>query len=371
MPTQAEAERECEPTPSSPRTQRPLLNELDLDAHPLRVNVAYSSLVEQAVRRGDSIGYGVPEFVVDGYDDDLVSDASLSPPPSPAPVYRQESDEISQERIASAIEVAIQEKARRHSTAYAPFGSQSAVPRQGGRKHGAAKKTAVRNAGQTSEPGLKRRSQAGSRARKKKRKQEERVSLAQRPYDKVHDPSYYRRKFPVIAVSLKTLEVVYETVSSGYTAKVRPTKIRNRLWTDEDLRRAGAVHFPWDGKESVALIDASDICVGVLVAPPKDESFQNSGRAMADLIESQRSQRPQAWTCAPGKKRGDFPSLSAGMNYNFHEAVRRPRSRLPFPARLTQSSAPQEPGSQRGTTSRGEHPLRQPRRATHHRAHER
>ncbi|KZV65008.1 hypothetical protein PENSPDRAFT_564027, partial [Peniophora sp. CONT] len=71
---------------------------------------------------------------------------------------------------------------------------------------------------------------------------------------------------------------------------------------------------------SVAIIDASDICVGVLVAPPKGESFQNSGRVMADLIESQRRQRPRAWAHALGKKRGDFPSLSAGINYNYTEA---------------------------------------------------
>lgn len=75
--------------------------------------------------------------------------------------------------------------------------------------------------------------------------------------------------------------------------------------------------------ESVAVVDASDICVGVLVAPPKGESFQNSGRSMADLIESQREHRPRAWVHALGKKRGDFPSLSAGINYNFTEAARR------------------------------------------------
>lgn len=122
------------------------------------------------------------------------------------------------------------------------------VPRQGGRKHGAAKKTAARNAGQTNEPGVNRRSQGGSRARKKRRKEEEKLLRAERPYDKVHDASYYRRKFPVTVVSLKTLEVVYQTVSSGYTAKLPRTKIRNRLWTEEELRRSGAVHFPWDGK---------------------------------------------------------------------------------------------------------------------------
>lgn len=83
-------------------------------------------------------------------------------------------------------------------------------------------------------------------------------------------------------------------------------------------------------RESVAVIDADDICVGVLVAPPKEESFQKSGRAMADLIESQRTQRPRAWAHALGKKRGDFPSLSAGMNYNYNEAVRRLHARTPL-----------------------------------------
>lgn len=74
-------------------------------------------------------------------------------------------------------------------------------------------------------------------------------------------------------------------------------------------------------RESVAIIDASDTCVGVLVAPPKGESFQNSGGAVADLIESQRTQRPRAWAHALGRKRGDFPSLSAGINYNYTEGV--------------------------------------------------
>ncbi|KZV61404.1 hypothetical protein PENSPDRAFT_299890 [Peniophora sp. CONT] len=60
MPTREEAQQECEPAASLPQTRPPTLEELSLDAQPLRVNVAYSSLVAHAVRRGDSIGYGVP-----------------------------------------------------------------------------------------------------------------------------------------------------------------------------------------------------------------------------------------------------------------------------------------------------------------------
>lgn len=158
-----------------------------------------------------------------------------------------EAYDISEERIAKAIRVVVQEKAQRcNQTEHKP--GDPHTPRQGARRHGAAKKTAARNAGQTNRPGSNRCSQAGSRARKKKRKEEEKAARAERPYDKVHDTSYYRRKFPTFVVSLKTLKIVYETVSSGYTAKLPRIKIRNRLWTEEDLRRAGAVHFPWDGR---------------------------------------------------------------------------------------------------------------------------
>ncbi|VDC07785.1 unnamed protein product [Peniophora sp. CBMAI 1063] len=311
------------------------------DAQPLRVNVDYATLVELAVRRGDSIGYGVPAFAVSG-EEDLVSEASLSPPPSPrtcrlcakpsvlglmqttvTPLSEEEASgfdaEVSAERIAAAIEVVVRERARRGEQAREPS-SYERGPRQGGRQHGAAKKSAARNNGQTRSPGVNRRSQAGSRARKKRRKEEENARLADRPYDRVHEAGYHRHRFPVFFVSLKSLRVVYETVSSGYTAKRPHTKVRNRLWTDEDLRRVGSVHFPWTGEASVAIIDSRHICVGVLVAPPKGESFQNSGRAMADLIESQRVQHPRGWARTLGKKRGDFPSLSVGINYNFSEA---------------------------------------------------
>lgn len=124
-------------------------------------------------------------------------------------------------------------------------------------------------------------------------------------------------------------------------------------------------------RESVAIIDANDVCVAVLVAPPKGESFRDSGRAMADLIEAQRSERPRAWAHALGKKRGDFPSLSAGINYNFTEAVSPPYLSHPPPPLLTYSVAPKESGSQQGTTRRGRCSVRQSRRATYRGAYER
>ncbi|VDB91551.1 unnamed protein product [Peniophora sp. CBMAI 1063] len=313
---------EWEPVHEPPLDDAPPLEEGMHDAQPLRVSVDYKTLVELAVRRGNSIGYGVPAFA--SGEEDLVSEASLSPPPSPLTPLSEEEEtgfdaEVSAEKIAAAIEVVAQERLRRGERAGEPI-SYEHRPRQGGRSHGAAKKSAARNNGQTRSPGVKRCSQAGSRARKKRRKEGEKARLADRPYDKVHEASYYRHKFPTFFVSLKSLQVVYETVSSGYTAKLPHLKIRGRLWTDEDLRRVGSVHFPWDGKVSVAIIDSRHICVGVLVAPPKGESFQTSGRAMAELIESQRIRRPRAWTRPLGKKRGDFPSLSVGINYNFTEA---------------------------------------------------
>ncbi|KZV60833.1 hypothetical protein PENSPDRAFT_693927 [Peniophora sp. CONT] len=101
MPAREEAEEEHEPSSSSSRTRPLKWDGLTIDAQPLRVNVDYDSLVEHAVRRGDSTGYGVPAFVVQGCEADLVSDASLSPPTSPVLDNMLDAGACSEESIAA------------------------------------------------------------------------------------------------------------------------------------------------------------------------------------------------------------------------------------------------------------------------------
>lgn len=80
-------------------------------------------------------------------------------------------------------------------------------------------------------------------------------------------------------------------------------------------------------RESMAIIDANDIVVACLLASPKDdmrvpwERFEACGPRLAALIHEQVTQRPQAWTKGLGSKRGDFCSLTVGINYNFTKKV--------------------------------------------------
>ena len=77
----------------------------------------------------------------------------------------------------------------------------------------------------------------------------------------------------------------------------------------------------------MAVIDARDIVVGFLLAGPKDddrpvsERYEACGPRILETLEQQTESRPKAWTKGLGGIRGDFSSLTVGINYNFHEKV--------------------------------------------------
>ena len=72
---------------------------------------------------------------------------------------------------------------------------------------------------------------------------------------------------------------------------------------------------------TVAVIDADDVVVAVLLAPPKGESFDECGRVLAEAIERSKREHPLGWKKTLGAKRGDFPTLTTGIQYNYSAAV--------------------------------------------------
>lgn len=95
----------------------------------------------------------------------------------------------------------------------------------------------------------------------------------------------------------------------------------------------------------MAIIDCHDIVGGVLWAGPNDadrppqEQFDAAGGRAAAAIERNRMAYPRAWRRPLGKKRGDFVSMTAGINYNYTDKVRALQRRKPMVTHPSASSA--------------------------------
>lgn len=230
---------------------------------PKRVAVPYDTLIELAMRRGETIGFGDPACAL-GDPDDLVSSASLSSRASSP--ERQEGYEHRADADIDPVDAdgrwrtkrleqarcAVRQHVRQAQADLSDDGAEqpSSLKRKrgGGLKSGPPGKKACHNAGQTNRPGIKRSSQAGSKRRKKAKADKARALSSNKPYARVRDPKYFRLHHSVFIISLETLNIVYEATSGGYTSKQPNIKIRGRIWNDSDLRRAKYKHWEWDGE---------------------------------------------------------------------------------------------------------------------------
>lgn len=263
-------------------TRKPVpLDNLIHDSQPLRVGQPYDTLMEDAVRRGDSVGYGVASMA-SGEDHDLVSESSITPrTSSPVPEDSEKGfDELGRPSAALLAQAvasvqAYREQARRSSSRPSPAtdAAETEVPgdpdgatsengestaesgsrkrkrkRSAGAKRGPARKKAAHNAGHCDRGGKNNASHSGRNRRNKEKKAREREAYQGKPYERVHGARFYRNERPVFIISLDTLNVVYDTTASGYTNKRQHYKIRGRCWTDADTARAGYTHYKWNSK---------------------------------------------------------------------------------------------------------------------------
>ncbi|VDB96474.1 unnamed protein product [Peniophora sp. CBMAI 1063] len=150
-----------------------------------------------------------------------------------------------------------------------------------------------------------------------------------KPYDRLHDESkYYARPRTVKLVNLKTFEVRYATQRGGYNSFSYKDK---KVYTVQDLKKRGFKELPWDGNDTVAILDNKNRLICVLLGPPKrlseEEklSWENSMVELAKTLEQARVKHTDAFA-EDGKyfdhDRGVFAAFATGFTASNGKTVR-------------------------------------------------
>ncbi|VDC03028.1 unnamed protein product [Peniophora sp. CBMAI 1063] len=141
-----------------------------------------------------------------------------------------------------------------------------------------------------------------------------------KPYDKLHDENkYYARPRTVKLVNLKTFEVRYATQRGGYNSFSYKDK---KVYTVQELKRRGFKELPWDGNDTVAILDNKNRLICVLLGPPKHLSqeeklsWEHSMVELAKTLEQARAKHADAFA-EDGKHfnhdRGVFAAFATGF----------------------------------------------------------
>ncbi|VDC00034.1 unnamed protein product [Peniophora sp. CBMAI 1063] len=141
-----------------------------------------------------------------------------------------------------------------------------------------------------------------------------------KPYDKLHnDNKYYARPRTVKLVNLKTFEVRYATQRGGYNSFSYKDK---KVYTVQELKKRGFKELPWDGNDTIAILDNKNRLICVLLGPPKhlaqEEklSWEKSMVELAKTLERARAQHADAFA-EDGKHfnhdRGVFAAFATGF----------------------------------------------------------
>ncbi|VDC00368.1 unnamed protein product [Peniophora sp. CBMAI 1063] len=178
-------------------------------------------------------------------------------------------------------------------------------------KGGDGGKSSARNNGQDNKTNSKKEYQ--KKKRRKKRQQDRFDAANGAPYDRRHKKLFYKRTHCIRLWNLKTFEVRYATGPGGYIGK---KKFAKKLYTVEELVAMGFKELPWDGEDTILLLDKDNRVVCVLVGrpqgmTPEERAEWDSG--MADLARAFEEERLAHQDELKKNLRGPFDAFATGF----------------------------------------------------------
>ncbi|KZV59529.1 hypothetical protein PENSPDRAFT_695064 [Peniophora sp. CONT] len=188
----------------------------------------------------------------------------------------------------------------------------ASMPRKRKRKRTSQNcKVGLHNNGQDGVPNRKKEYQ---RKKRRKKRQQERFDAANgAPYERRHRKEFYKRTHCVRLLNLKTFEVKYATGPGGYIGK---KKFGRRLYSVSQLLEMGFKELPWNGDDTIVILDRENRIVCVLIGPPQGMTPEQRAewdagmRSLAEAYEEERKLHEGGF----GKNlRGGFDAFATGF----------------------------------------------------------